>query len=345
MRAENPGVVVPMHSTQSPSGIWDKAETHVLQDDFAVKVNKNSPADVSRTAIVEFVTALGLEIIPTYQPDIELRQKIEETTRLWEDEEALRPFIVSAIFLTETGYGHILDNNVKVIIALYTALILIMDSPAIAEANNAIGIPQGLCQGSIHATPGLIGTLAKLAKDSWDYFVPFAAGSIVISILDHVNGEMLERLGDTDSDALTSYPFVKYRRMLSGLPDAFSCFIWEKSRFPDVNAYLLAIPAANLVLTYINDILSLYKEELAGETTYIHDRARTTGKPTLEALRDVAQETVAAVEQVRALLGEGDARDAWDSCVQGFVGYHIANPRYRLKEVLGGEYFIDLMKY
>lgn len=88
--------------------------------------------------------------------------------------------------------------------------------------------------------------------------------------------------------------------------------------------------------TSCSDILSFYKEDLAGDTSsYIHARARVTGKSLHDTLSEVAREVVAALERVKKHLGEGPARDAWDSFERGYVSFHLHNPRYRLREVVG----------
>lgn len=89
-------------------------------------------------------------------------------------------------------------------------------------------------------------------------------------------------------------------------------------------------------ISFLNsDILSFYKEELAGETeNYIKARAIATGKTAQQTLYDVVDETVATARRIREALGEGKVRDVWDGFEAGFVSFHIENPRYRLKEIL-----------
>lgn len=88
-----------------------------------------------------------------------------------------------------------------------------------------------------------------------------------------------------------------------------------------------------------SDILSFYKEELAGEKgNYMGDRAITTGKPTLETIRDVIDETIIITERIRKILGEGPAREAWESFAKGWISYHTSSARYRLRELIECQY-------
>lgn len=90
-----------------------------------------------------------------------------------------------------------------------------------------------------------------------------------------------------------------------------------------------------------SDIFSFYKEELAGETgNYIGDRATVCGKSTSETLHELVGETVDIVERIRSILGEGEARNAWENFAKGYVTFHVYSPRYRLHEVLGDKYRI-----
>lgn len=96
------------------------------------------------------------------------------------------------------------------------------------------------------------------------------------------------------------------------------------------------ITPERLTSSCFSDILSFYKEELEDDTSsYIHARARTTNTSPYEILQEVIDEVVAAVERIRRLLGEGPARDAWDSFESGYIQFHLEAPRYRLGDILG----------
>lgn len=92
-------------------------------------------------------------------------------------------------------------------------------------------------------------------------------------------------------------------------------------------------------LTAYSDIFSFYKEELVGETAnYVHDRARVTGKTASEALFDVVDDTVAAVERIRTILQEGEERAVLERWMAGYVLFHFLSPRYKLMELTGTQY-------
>ncbi|EMD37621.1 hypothetical protein CERSUDRAFT_154363 [Gelatoporia subvermispora B] len=97
-----------------------------------------------------------------------------------------------------------------------------------------------------------------------------------------------------------------------------------------------------LYLSYLNDIMSFYKEEVAGDQgTYVLDRACTTGKMHVEALYEVVDDTVDIVKRVRRIPREGPARDAWDTFVTAYIAFHTNTPKYRLQEIMDVYYLIQ----
>ncbi|PCH34384.1 terpenoid synthase [Wolfiporia cocos MD-104 SS10] len=301
---------------------------------------QESVSAVSRTIINEFLSRMKYSY-PDRPRDYELEARVKDITRSWKDEAALRRHIITGISITETSYSHLPAVDAKVAIAVLTGIVTSIDDPTASAATN---FSQRLCNGSIREDPGILGHLAKILANMWDLYPRYSAGLILTSTLDLLNGEMLGE--DACGGLARTIPFVEYHRGLTGMPGAYACFIWEKTRFPDERVYAQAIPTATVYINFANDILSFYKEALAGETTtYIYNRARVAGKAQLETLREVVDETVAAYEKTCAILGEGDAKDAWVSFAEGYIQFHLLSPRYRLQELLDIDYLLDETTY
>lgn len=80
-----------------------------------------------------------------------------------------------------------------------------------------------------------------------------------------------------------------------------------------------------------SDILSFYKEEIAGETNnFVHDRVRVTGKNTKAVLLDILDEAVNAVVRARMILKGGKEKETWERFLAGYVAFHFTSPRYQL---------------
>ena len=88
-----------------------------------------------------------------------------------------------------------------------------------------------------------------------------------------------------------------------------------------------------------SDILSFYKEELAGEVTnFVHDRSKVTGQTVPEVLSGLLQEVVDSVNRARVLLTGEKEKAAWERFITGYTAFHFYSPRYKLIELTGTEY-------
>ncbi|KAH9840017.1 isoprenoid synthase domain-containing protein [Rhodofomes roseus] len=301
-------------------------------------------ADKSRRAVRDLLERLQFTA-PSFSRDHVLESRVVDVLRGWGRDmfALLRPYVPPAIIMTITGYHHITDIDVKVKIALFSCLITGVDDMSVLGSSVVRDFHHRLCVGSMQYDTGVMGRLMQTLSAMWPFYPEFSATSIFTSVTRVVNGCMLEQISGkpgivSSSDAL---PFIAYRRDMSGLGEAFAYFIWDKKNFPDVELYIQAIPDICWFLCYINDILSFYKEELAGETSnYMSDRARASGDSAQETLQKVIDETISIVERVRNILGEGPVRDAWESFAKGYITFHTHNPRYRLKELIECEYIV-----
>ncbi|KAI0962583.1 terpene cyclase [Taiwanofungus camphoratus] len=301
-------------------------------------------AATSKRVICSFLDRVNFSF-QEYKRDPELESLVKEATKSWPNETSLQPHIATATAITVTGYGHLPNVESKLQIALYTAIATSLDDPAIFDSSASHNFHPLLCAG-LNQHDNMLGELTTILTQMWDHFPRFAAGSILASTMQFINVSMLENISQDQVLSPSALSFVEHRRIMSGISEAYAAFIWEKTTFPEVNVYMQALPDIMLYINYVNDILSFYKEELAEETgNYIHGRAAVTGKPVLETLSQVIDETVAANQRVYTILGDGDAKDAWERFAKGYICFHIGNARYRLLELLGDQYRLDIDMY
>ncbi|OCH83893.1 terpenoid synthase [Obba rivulosa] len=303
-------------------------------------LESNPVGAVAKDALEYFLTNLGIEV-PAYKRDIALENRVDEIIQAYPGAKPTRPHIVTAIIITITAYRHIQSFDAKVLIAVYTAIATTLDSPEVLDSLASRDFHRRFCAGAAQHDDDMLGQLAKLMVTFWDHYPRYAASSAMASTLEFVNISILENTSRDMTMSSESLPFIEYRRAKSGIPEAYAAFIWERSKFPDEKIYLQAVPDAMLYIDYVNDIMSFYKEESDDEEgTYLRDRARATGKTSSEALRGVIDEVVAAANRARKILGEGAARDAWESFMKGYVAFHTSSPRYRLHEIMDVHYII-----
>ncbi|KAH9949259.1 hypothetical protein B0H21DRAFT_145454 [Amylocystis lapponica] len=278
--------------------------------------------------------------IPTMRYDLELEARVQTIIRSWGLEDLMHPYEKTGIMMAATAFSHISSLDTRVQIALYTTLLVCVDQ--VMESLPFDRLYDRFFSGVLQTDSDIFGHLSQILMGMWALYPRFAASSILVSTLQFLNATILECQTRDVVLSTKALPFVEYRRALTGISDAYAAFIWEKSRFPDVQVYIGVLPDVRIYLHYVNDILSFYKEELAGETgNYIHDRATVSGSTAHETLREVIDETVAASCRVRDGLGEGEARDVWESFTRRYIGFHLICPRYRLQEIIEPHYITD----
>ncbi|KAF8067792.1 isoprenoid synthase domain-containing protein [Lyophyllum atratum] len=165
---------------------------------------------------------------------------------------------------------------------------------------------------------------------SWD---AIPANCIILSAMEYVNGCALEEMpairGMELSNAAHSWPY--YLRAKTGVAGAYSFMIFPMDTNPDISVYIQVIGDISLFIDLTNDILSFYKEHLAGETNnYVHNRAYVTQKSIYDTLRDVARDALAAHARVTRILQSTDAYNSWKSFVNGYLAFHVTQERYLL---------------
>ncbi|KAH9944601.1 isoprenoid synthase domain-containing protein [Amylocystis lapponica] len=295
----------------------------------------------ARDAISYFLDKACMTI-PTVRRDLDLEARVQTTIQSWGLEGEIHPHEITATIIAATAYNHISDFDTKVQIALYTSLLTSMDHPEIMGSLPFDRLHDKLFAGTLQTESDMFGHLSRILMGMWNHYPRFAASSILRSTLQYINVTILENETRNAVLSTQALSFVEYRRDSSGISDAYASFIWEKSRFPDVQVYIRVLPDVGKYINYVNDILSFYKEELAGETgNYIHDRATISRKTAHETLHEVIDETVDALCRVRDVLGEGEARDAWENFARGYIGFHTGSPRYRLQEIIECQYMTD----
>lgn len=85
----------------------------------------------------------------------------------------------------------------------------------------------------------------------------------------------------------------------------------------------------------VSDLFSFYKEELSGDQgNLVHRYARIHGKTVQQSLEDISSRLVFRDATVKAILGDGKAREAWELFTSGYIQFHILCPRYKLRAVL-----------
>ncbi|KAG6907385.1 hypothetical protein DXG01_009076 [Tephrocybe rancida] len=116
--------------------------------------------------------------------------------------------------------------------------------------------------------------------------------------------------------------FPTFLRDRTGLGVPYSLMVYPKSRPVDFVTCFRALPDMNFWIAAINDILSFYKEELAGETVnYIYNRAKVEDNTPLEVLLTVRDELLEASDNITNALSSSapEALAAWKDFESGVM--------------------------
>ncbi|KAG6844327.1 hypothetical protein H0H87_007733 [Tephrocybe sp. NHM501043] len=116
--------------------------------------------------------------------------------------------------------------------------------------------------------------------------------------------------------------FPTFLRDRTGLGVPYALMVYPNSRSMDFVTCFQALPDMNFWIAAINDLLSFYKEELAGETVnYIYNRAKVDNSNPLHVLLTIRDELLEASDNVtRALSGHAPAAlKAWKDFEAGVM--------------------------
>ncbi|KAH8596254.1 hypothetical protein B0O99DRAFT_685787 [Bisporella sp. PMI_857] len=241
---------------------------------------------------------------------------------------------------------HSLQN--RVYIALYTAFITYVDDLANTSIHTLKCFSVNVISGASSGEPVLDLYARFLAEETPKFYGPFATASIITATLGHANSCILEsELELPHNQALllensVGKCFPKWLRDLSGCSVPYTLFIFPEGRFPEdkfLVAYTQVIPGVAEIIDRVNDVLSFYKESVAGDerANYICLRAQEESKEVMDVLERCCEEVASLDKGVRGLLfradEDGGLLKVYARFFEWFVGLHVSHPRYRLKEL------------
>lgn len=205
------------------------------------KQSQRNVVNVSQDAIRHFLSKVSVQF-PQYTRDAELEQRVKKIVQHWGDEQALRPYVITALILTITAYAHVSDLETRVLITLFTTLIIAMDDPAVFSGLVPVEYHRKMCMGAVQQERGMLGEFTKALQGMWDHYPSFTANTIYASALRFVNASVMENEWRGESYTQEARPFVEYKRSMTATSEAYACFIWPRAQFPDYRVYVRAIP-------------------------------------------------------------------------------------------------------
>ncbi|KAJ6510504.1 isoprenoid synthase domain-containing protein, partial [Mycena sanguinolenta] len=168
----------------------------------------------------------------------------------------------------------------------------------------------------------------------WD---PICANLMGCAVLQCLSGTVLEKRPEVSKMAVrpSAITWPKYLRALSGVGPGYSCAVFPKQNHRDISAYIQILPDIGDYFCLANDVLSFYKEELAGETTnHVNLRAQTTGQDPKRVLVEMVEEVrILHIRISASLAGQPEALAAWKAFEYGYIAWHLSVERYKLSQL------------
>ncbi|TBU54657.1 terpenoid synthase [Dichomitus squalens] len=232
--------------------------------------------------------------------------------------------------LAQITYGHTSTEH-QHYIALYTVCLLYADDLGIRHLDALSQFARRFSTGEKQLNP-VLDKLTELMRQAYDLWPQVGADAIVSGTLEAVSAMYIEcTSGDMKiTPQATLWP--NYFRNRSGICPPYAHFNFMKNWRSAPDSYLQLLPYLEFYIIAANDVLSFYKEQLAGETkNYIHIRATTDQMTPVDMLRQVADEVLASGERVELLIGD-DAQlmRIWRSFEHGVLEFHVKTQRYQL---------------
>ncbi|KAG9020869.1 hypothetical protein FS837_007800 [Tulasnella sp. UAMH 9824] len=131
----------------------------------------------------------------------------------------------------------------------------------------------------------------------------------------------------------TRYP--NYLRSKAGVGVPYAQFTFTKAWRDSLSSYVQIIPELDYFITGANDVLSFYKELLAGETdNYVHLRAAAEEKIPMQVLHELSGEVIDTVRRITNVVSpDPELAHTWQQFIHGYLEFHVKTPRYRLHEL------------
>ncbi|KAI1794775.1 terpenoid synthase [Ganoderma leucocontextum] len=237
--------------------------------------------------------------------------------------------------LATISYGHTSFEH-QYYIALYNACLTYVDDLGHRHLEAVSQFSRRFVAGEKQLNPAL-DVLTDLLKQSYDLWPQVGADVIISGTLEGVTAMYVEcTTGDMTVTPRAAW-WSNYIRIKVGICPPYAHFNFMKSWRSTPDSYLLLLPYMEFFIAAANDVLSFYKEHLAGEAkNYIQTRATTDQTTPIDMLRLLADETIACAQRPRELIGSEDPElmAIWHSFEQGYVACHVKTPRYRLADLM-----------
>ena len=137
-----------------------------------------------------------------------------------------------------------------------------------------------------------------------------------------------------------SYDYPIFLRHLTGLGHFVGASMCPSAQFDEKELFTEITTVIALIenwMVFVNDLMSFYKEfdEPRDQASLVNNYTRCNGTTVDEALNKLTRDCIVDSEQIVAVFKDKDPKlaDTVFAFCQGYVTWHLCDPRYRLKEL------------
>ncbi|KAF9031845.1 terpenoid synthase [Hymenopellis radicata] len=240
------------------------------------------------------------------------------------------------IRMASTAYGHVEDMSRRIFVALYTGFVFYVEDAFTDDMTGLANFHVRFCSAEPHEDV-VLDFFAKFFRGMHAYFEPMAANIILAAALNFVTAQFVEHRTKNLKLSSSAKRFPKFSRGLSGTAEPYAFLIFPRE--VPVDTYIHCLPELIVFVNEGNDVLSFYKEEIAGEdTNLVSTTAFCSGLKKSDVLRDFANDVIEADRNVISMLEpDAAALKAYNDFAERYIAFHTSYARYRLDELIAGE--------
>ncbi|KAG2127645.1 isoprenoid synthase domain-containing protein [Suillus bovinus] len=250
---------------------------------------------------------------------------------------SIREYMEIGVAMSSNAYAHLPDNAAKMWMCLFTAVATRVDDVMVRGEDMAdmYHFNERFVNCRPQGDP-ILNALDVILREITRFHSPLVSDLITASTINFMSANCLDDVTkDMQVWYLAKTPlYPEYSRLLGGLTDGYVLFMFP-STLP-IQEYIQCMPDLRTVVNHTNDILSYYKEEIGGDTAnYLSLMAASRACTKQDALHDLIEKTVQAHHNILDCLRPySEAYDAYVCFFEGYVKFHIALKRYKMKEIM-----------
>jgi hypothetical protein len=191
-----------------------------------------------------------------------------------------------------------------------------------------------------HETPQipLLRDYKKLCEEFGEYYTAFSTDKITVGTINFTSSTVLEAETHDFKKLSTAPNFPHYFRFMTGLVEAYAWLLLPKdicSR-TSFDLFIQIVPDIMDYTNAVNDLLSFYKESIVSNerNNPVYLRAQQSTSQVRDVLCSLSREIEVYVTRIKASVSDDKTLlQIVDAYLQGYVGFHVSQPRYRLEEL------------